>query len=293
MKRFSYALLAALTAVLALAAGGCGGGSDDPTKVDVKVTENSNTDYSISIPSEIEGGAVELTLDNSGNQEPHAAQLIQLGEGHTYAQAQAIIESEKPQEVPDWIHGYGGIGTTQPGQTGTATVFLDEGHYVLQDNAENDRNEPVVKEFDVEGTNDADLPDEGGSITAATTGSDDPAHEYEWKTADLKAGENTITWDSQGEEALHLLAAFPIKDGATIDDVKKEFASDFGGGQPRTIDPENAVDLAVLDGGKKEVTTVNLQPGRYAFVCFLPDRDEPDKPHTQTGLFSEVTVPSS
>jgi hypothetical protein len=41
------------------------------------------------------------------------------------------------------------------------------------------------------------------------------------------------------------------------------------------------------------VTTLDLKPGRYAFICFLPDRDEPDKPHYETGLLKEITVPSS
>jgi hypothetical protein len=41
------------------------------------------------------------------------------------------------------------------------------------------------------------------------------------------------------------------------------------------------------------VTTLDLKPGRYAFICFLPDRDEPNKPHFKQGLLKEVTIPSS
>ena len=46
-------------------------------------------------------------------------------------------------------------------------------------------------------------------------------------------------------------------------------------------------------GGKSQVATLNLRPGRYAFVCFLPDRDEPNKPHFKKGLLKEVTIPAS
>jgi hypothetical protein len=288
MKKSIWACAAVAAGTLAIA--GCGGGgSDEPTKADVKVTENGKGDYSVSFPSEITGGAVDLTLDNTKNRAPHDAQLIQLGEGHTYQEASWIINSDRPQEIPDWIKAYGGVGQTNPGETGTATVDLDEGHYALVDDAENGAKEPPHTEFDVKDTNDADLPDTDATVTAATTDSDDPAHEYEWKDEGLKAGENTITFDSQGDKALHILIAAPIKGNATIEQVGQDLDSN---GPPRSIDFEKAVQTSVIDGGKKQVTNLNLQAGRYAFICFLPDRDEPDKPHFKEGLLKEVTIPS-
>jgi hypothetical protein len=291
MKRSIWALTAAAVGALALAIAGCGdSGSSDPTKVAVNVTENGQGDYAVSVPKEIEGGAVDLTLDNSKNQAPHDAQLVRLEGGHTYAEAAPILNSDRPQEIPDWIQGYGGIGETSPGQTGTTTVKLDEGHYVLQDDAENGAKAPPYTEFDVKDTNDADLPDTDAKVTAATTDSGDPAHEYEWQTEGLKAGVNKITFDAQGDKALHVLVAAPINGNATIDQVAQELDSN---GPPKSIDFEASNSTSVIDGGKQEVTTLDLKPGRYAFICFLPDRDEPNKPHFKQGLLKEVTIPSS
>jgi hypothetical protein len=291
MKRSITALAAAAVSALALTAAGCGdSGSSDPTKVAVNVTENGKGDYTVSVPKEIEGGAVELTLDNTKNQAPHDAQLIRLEGGHTYAEAAPIINSDAPQEIPDWIQAYGGIGEVAPGETRTTTARLDEGHYAVQDDAENDAKTPPYAEFDVKDTNDADLPETDAKVTAATTDSGDPAHEYEWQTEGLKAGVNKISFDSQGDEALHLIVAAPINGNATIDQVAKELDSN---GPPRSIDFESLNSTSVIDGGKQEVTTLNLKPGRYAFICFLPDRDEPDKPHYKTGLLKEVTIPQS
>jgi hypothetical protein len=285
-----FALAAVAAGAVALVTTGCGGGSDEPTKAAVNLTEKGKGDYSIAFPSEIKGGAVQLTLDNSANKAPHEAQIVQIGAGHTYAEAKPILDTERPEKIPEWIRGYGGVNVVNPGETGTATVKLDEGHYVVRDEADNGAKEPPATEFTVNDTNDADLPDTDATVTAATTGSSDPAHEYEWKTDGLKAGENTITFDSQGKEALHIIAAAPIKGNASIDDVVKDLQSN---GPPKSIDFEHAQQTAVLDGDKKEVTQLNLQAGRYAFICFLPDRDEPNKPHYQQGLLKEVTVPSS
>jgi hypothetical protein len=289
--RRSVALAAVAAGALTVAIAGCGGGGGgDPTKVAVHVTEKGQGDYSVAVPNEIEGGAVELTLDNSQNKAPHDAQLIRLDGGHTYAEAAPILNSDQPQEIPEWIRGYGGIGEISPGQTGTSTVKLDEGHYVLQDDAENGAKAPPYTEFDVKDTNGADLPETDAKVTAATTDSGDPAHEYEWQTEGLKAGVNKITFDSQGDKALHILVAAPINGNATIDQVAQELDSN---GPPRSIDFEASNSTSVIDGGKQEVTTVDLKPGRYAFICFLPDRDEPDKPHFKEGLLKEVTIPQS
>jgi hypothetical protein len=99
-----------------------------------------------------------------------------------------------------------------------------------------------------------------------------------------------VTFDSQGDKALHILVAAPINGNATIDQVAKELDSN---GPPRSIDFDASHSTSVIDGGKQEVTTLNLKPGRYAFICFLPDRDEPDKPHFKQGLLKEVTIPQS
>ncbi len=121
MKKSIWALAAAAVGALALTAAGCGSGSnDEPTKVDVKVTEQGKGQYTVQVPKQIEGGAVDLTLNNASNQAPHSAQLIQLQGGHTYAEAAPIINSERPQQIPDWIRAYGGIGQVPPARPGRA-----------------------------------------------------------------------------------------------------------------------------------------------------------------------------
>ena len=270
-------------AVAAVAIAGCGGSDDkDPTKVAVQVT-GSGAQTKLSVPAKIEGGAVEFSLDNSAGKAPASSQLIKVEDGHSADEALAIVNSDKEVEIPEWIRAAGGVGTTAPGETATATVDLDEGHYVAFDDEVHGK--APFAEFDVDGDNGADLPDTDATVTAATTGEDDP--EYEWEVDGLKAGENTFKFVSEGDKALHIVAAAPIKGDATIDDVAADLDSN---GEPKSVDFERIVNTSVIDGGKDEVATFNLDPGRYAFICFLPDRDEPNKPHYKQGLLKEVNI---
>ncbi|MBA2381608.1 MAG: hypothetical protein H0V73_05795 [Chloroflexi bacterium] len=281
----TYARGLALAGTVSLVAAGCGGGGDDatkPTKVAVNVTE-SGKQATIEVPKEVEGGLVELSLDNSAGKAPHAGQLILLNDGHTAQEAIAIVGSEKPQPIPSWLRAEGGVGSTAPGESNAATVKLPEGHYAVIDDA-GMGGPPPFTEFDVKGDNGGDLPETDASVTAAET---DGTPEYEWKVDGLKTGENTFTFNSEGDNALHHIVAAPIKGDATLDQIKTELESD---GPPKSIDFENSVDASVIDGGESQVVKFNLQAGRYAFVCFLPDRDKPDEPHFTEGLLKDFTI---
>jgi hypothetical protein len=41
--------------------------------------------------------------------------------------------------------------------------------------------------------------------------------------------------------------------------------------------------------GDRELFGVNLEPGEYALLCFVPD-DEDGKPHIQHGMAKQFTV---
>ena len=46
----------------------------------------------------------------------------------------------------------------------------------------------------------------------------------------------------------------------------------------------------VLDGGKSQIVTANLEAGRYAFLCFISDKQTGGPPHVVKGMVSEVEV---
>ena len=45
----------------------------------------------------------------------------------------------------------------------------------------------------------------------------------------------------------------------------------------------------MLEGGTSQVVTANLEPGKYAFFCFISDKAG-GPPHVVKGMVSEVNV---
>ena len=45
----------------------------------------------------------------------------------------------------------------------------------------------------------------------------------------------------------------------------------------------------MLDAGRAQIDELELEAGRYAFVCFLTDRAG-GPPHVAKGMLSEVTI---
>ena len=276
---------AVIPAALALAA--CGSSNDEATKLAVSVADAGKGKFTMTAPSQVDGGLVEVTLSNKGK-EPHEAQLVRVDGNRSIDDVLKTVTSDSPK-TPSWLHAEGGVGTVAPGQRGTSTVNLDPGHYAIVDLGVGGGGKPPAlsgsqAEFEASSGEAGDLPSTDATVTAAEAGKD----KYEWQISGLKSGTNEITFNSKGDEALHHIVAAPLKGNASIDDVQKALESQSG---PPPIDEAGTVSTSVLDGGKSETTSLALKPGRYAFICFLNDRDG-GKPHFAEGLLKEVDISS-
>jgi len=251
--------------------------STPATKVAIKVTE-SGKKSKIELPSEIKAGLTELTFENTGKA-PHSAQLIRVDGDHTPDEAQKVIETEGGP-IPEWLSGGGGIGTVNPGTTKTVTQVLEPGTYYVSDDegSEEAPPKPLVK-VTVTGEGGGELPSAPASIVAS---------EYTFKADGLKVGKNRVTFDNAGKE-LHHIIAFPINKGASTAEVKKFFSSEEEPSGPPPVAFEKGDGTAVIDGGEKQVTDLELIKGKYALVCFIQDR-KGGPPHIAKGMFKEVTV---
>jgi len=268
--------------------GGSAGGSAESSEaaaVTFTTTEPSKGEVMIDAPATIDAGVVDITLDNSGKG-PHDAQLVRVEGNQTAADVIAkVVDNEDGAPIPAWLRGGGGVGTVAPGQTATVTEVLEPGTYYVVDTESSGENGPSnakqggVAKFEVTGDGGGDLPETDATITA---------DEYSFTSEGVKPGRNRLTFANAGKE-LHHIIAFPINKGATLADATKAFASEEPPEGPPPVDFESFQGTAVLDGGKEQVTELDLKKGKYVLVCFIADR-KGGPPHVAKGMISELDV---
>jgi hypothetical protein len=267
----------------AIAIAGCGGDDDvEASKLALSLVEQ-NEKASFEAPKSAEGGLTDVTLTNKTT-ETRQAQLVKVEGGHTTQEALKIIGREN-SDTPNWIRAYGGVGDTAAGKTNTDTVNLPAGNYFVADlsDAGTSGGPPATADIKAGDGEEGDLPSTDATVVADEVGKD----KFKWDGLDgLNAGNNTFTFDSKGDDALHHVIAIPVKGNASAEEILKGLDSN----DPKTpLDFEKATGTAVIDGGKSEVTTLNLKSGNYAFLCFLTDRDG-GKEHFKEGLLATQEI---
>ena len=266
---------------------GCGddGGGDQAKSLSIEATEPAKDSYRIEAPESIEAGLVDIEFKNSGKLE-REAQFIKIDGNHTTEQALAAFDKVlRGGAAPVWFRARGGVGTTAPGGTATITQLLEPGSYIIIDSGEPEGRDVqphyrqgAVAELAVTGDpSNADLPKSDATITAA---------EYQFSPSGLKAGKNRIEFRNAGAQWHHLVVA-RMNPGATTADVKRFFTTEEG--KP-PLEEDNLEETAVIDGGEAQLTEVDLTPGNYALLCFIPDRAG-GPPHVAKGMITEAKVP--
>jgi plastocyanin len=248
----------------------------------VTASEPAEGKYAFDVPAEIQGGAVQVTFNNTGK-EGHELGFVKLAEGTTAQEfADAVLGSPDGSGIPDYVLGApGGVGEVAPGGSSTSTISLDEGTYAyfctLGDPSHYTAG--MLGEVTVKGTANTDaLPQTTAEVDAS---------EYKFDVNGLKAGENTLTFANKGSQFHHLIAV-PLNEGATLDDVKTFLGSDNPTGPP-PVDFEKEQSLAVTGPGQAQVTTLHLDSGSYVFLCFLNDKTG-GAPHFTKGMLQQIDI---
>jgi hypothetical protein len=270
------ALLLLLTALIPFAA--CGddddeeGGGGEPKTVAIKLTQ-SGKKLRFTVPKSVEGGVVRIEFTNSSKAE-HEAQLARIEGDHTVQEGLQAggAWAEGKGQLPPWLSLAGGVGGTPAGETRSATQELPPGRYVVIETEQN-----TNATFEVEGEGDAELAAPAGRIDAV---------EYAFRPKGVKAGRSEILFANKGSEP-HFIDGVSIKPGKTIEDVR-EYTRTEKGEDPLNERGTSFV-TTIADGGVSQVIQADLEPGRYALLCFVPDR-KGGPPHVAKGMISELVV---
>jgi hypothetical protein len=276
-SRFGFRIAVFATAVLAASALVACGESSNPQELTYKVVTKGET-TTITAPESAEAGVAEITLVNKGDAEADL-QLIRVEGDHS---AEEVIDglgkAIKGQQFPDWFFAGGGVGATGPGKSATVTQVLQPGTYYAFNTESQGSPDPKARAAtEVTGAaSDEELEEGEGTVEA---------DEYVFKSETLPAGSNEIALDNVGAQPHHLIASRLIGN-STAEDVEKFFKTQKG--KP-PLSEKGTQSTAVIEGGEDQIVTLDLKPGRYAFYCFITDR-QGGPPHALKGMVDEIEV---
>lgn len=231
-------------------------------------------------PKSIPGGWVRLVLHNEGPDYYHL-QLVKLNEGHHVSDLGAALrESLVP---PVWAEMKGGPNAVDPGRSSSAIVYLEPGDYAIISTVPDRQGVPHVASGMIRGL----------TVTEATRIVPEPAFDLTLDLVDfsfvlsqpLVAGEQTIRVNNQGSHA-HEIWLAKLGEGKSANDLLMALAP----GSPAEAWVYNGLGgLAWIEAGEYGYFSANLEPGRYALICFVPDH-ETGQMHFMLGMVQEFVV---
>ncbi|HEY8258372.1 MAG TPA: hypothetical protein VIG08_12020 [Gemmatimonadales bacterium] len=237
-------------------------------------------DYGFEGPGQIQAGATLFRLDNQGK-ELHHMVLVRLDQGRTYDSLLAALRTPGPP--PAWMHLVGGPNATGPGSNSNATHNLVAGHYAIL---------CLIPSAD-------GVPHMAKGMTAPleVVVSSGPAarivpadvtitlNDYSFTlSTPLTAGNHVIQVDNAGPQP-HELVLARLAPGKTVKDIERW---EKGGekGEPPVSPVGGIAPMMAKESGQ---FTVQLTPGEYVLICFVPDAKD-GKGHLMHGMVKSFTV---
>ena len=236
------------------------------------------SDYAFEAPSEIPAGLTTIRLVNEGPS-LHHIQMVRLEDGKRLAD---LLGALKGEQFPPWARLAGGPAPPEVGSTSTTVERLEPGTYALICFIPSPDGMPHVmkgmsRELTVTGPSRAAGPEPEADIVVKLV-------DYDFELSrPLTAGKHTIRVENAGAQP-HEIAIVRLNPG------KKP--SDFTAWGMKPVGPRPGTIHGGVSGimpGTHAFVEVDLPPGDYGLLCFLPDAKD-GKPHFMHGMEKETSV---
>lgn len=275
---------AALIVIHAVSASPVAADPDTAREAPPRVVEITATEYEFDAPAEIPAGPVTFRLLSTG-EELHHAVLIRLDEDKTVEDLMAGMEAAGPgAPPPPWVTFMGGPNPPVPGGESSVTMTLRPGNYAWICMIPSPDGVPhaakgMVRPMTVTPSNTREsLSAPDGVIMLS---------DYEFQiTGDLEPGQQTLRVRNIASQ-WHELIVLRLEPGTTVEDIAHWAATVETDMRPPPGMPMGGV--APLAQGLSNDVTLNLEPGRYGFLCVLPDVQDGEL-HSEHGMVQIVTV---
>lgn len=233
------------------------------------------TDEAIEFPEEVPAGFVKLVFENNRSEAGFTAVVARINDGISVEDFMAAASAENPMEALSMVSLYGGMNTA-PGESTGYTVNLSAGNYLLLEFGEAGPSD--FKTFTVT---------EGDMMDMAAPQADVHLAMVDFAfgvPGFMPAGEQLWHLENVGDQ-WHETVIIPLPEGIeSVSDVLEAMASDD---QP---DIQPVLFWAPMSPGTEAWVTVDLAPGNYVILCFLPDLNGDFSPHMNHGMVQVFIV---
>jgi hypothetical protein len=291
-RRWYAWMVLIFSAILTIVLAACGGQSAASTSTTPTTAAQQSIpsvtikamDFSFDQPKTIPAGLVDLTFVNNGAQ-PHQIQLVRINDGNFEAFASALKKNGPIPSTLQLVTGAGGANTIDPGGKQEVILNLSQGEYASICFVSGSDNVPhfmkgMLQHLTVTGSPNTSQtqPQANTVITlkdfAIAVPTTVPAGVVTWK----------VTNDGP---QLHEMDILKLHSGVTFEQFQKLLSSQSPPSGPPPFD--DAGGIAALQPGTSGWVKLNLQPGTYVAMCFVPDV-KTGKPHFMLGMVSTFTV---
>ena len=222
----------------------------DPESIQISVSDDS-----FEMPEELEAEPVRLTVQNEG-EDPHITFFARLNDGSTQEDIDKAIVKSVDSLFPH-ITLAGNMEKVEPNASAQVTMEFPEGEYLVIDPEV--KGDPLYGFFTVVAATGPEVERPSADYSIETG-------EFYFKISEPVSGEATVEISNAGEQS-HEVGVGKGPGGE--------------GGEVTTI-------FAPAPGGTMW-TTLDLKPGDYTLVCFLPD-PKTQKPHLKLGMEQAFSV---
>jgi uncharacterized cupredoxin-like copper-binding protein len=268
-------------AVLAGAALSAHDDASKSAKAAPPVVEIRAKDFGFTGPKTVKSGPTTFRLVNDGK-ELHHVSIIKLAKGKTMKDFGEAMKKQGPP--PGWMVDVGGPNAAGPNQTVEATLSLEPGEYALVCfiNSPGDPTPHMAKGM-------------VGSLTVlpAASGATMPATDITVTLDDYSftfskpftAGKHVVNVVNKASQS-HEVVFVKLAPGKTMADMVKYAEKDLMKGPP----PGQVISgMAGMAKGRLASFPVDLTPGTYGMICFVPDHKD-GKPHVAHGMVKQFEV---
>lgn len=240
-------------------------------------------DYSIAMPATLQAGLTRLSATNHGAVEHHVI-FARAHDGLHAADVLGVFatDSDTAQTMVDIYPGPAGVG---PGGTGSVDVFLPAGEYIAMCVIPAADGMPHAAKgmFQL-----ITVTGDPGPVVEAPADSTIDLTDFDFRISDDFTGHGSVLVTNRAQQ-LHELDIYREGEGGSLPDFMARAMDPAGDPTEFAKHYQAAGGISPMGPDRTGVMELDLAPGTYVFVCYVPDATD-GLPHAMHGMVKEVVV---